>query len=147
MHKPKTKQTINYKPSCSKLVLIGLTSLISAKRFVSFSTRPRWAWTLSLTSIFLLSISSSFALNIARTDLDISSSLSSLLGLWLLLIIPEFFPFCCCCCWSCDRFGVAIAASTNHNSQHTFPLSLSLPSFLCSSLLFFWNDNSLSPLP
>lgn len=129
MHKPKTKQTmkqtINYKPSCSKLVLIGLTSLISAKRFVSFSTRPRWAWTLSLTSIFLLSISSSFALNIARTDLDISSSLSSLLGLWLLLIIPEFFPFCCCCCWSCDRFGVAIAASTNHNSQHTFPLSLS----------------------
>ena len=96
--------------SCGNIV--QLTSRISARRLVASSTRPSWAWTLFLTSIFFFSISSSFALKIANADRDISSSLSSFIGLPLQLIIPEFFTRCICdCCCSHICFGVAIAAS------------------------------------
>uniref|UniRef100_A0A2P2QNX8 Uncharacterized protein MANES_08G022200 n=1 Tax=Rhizophora mucronata TaxID=61149 RepID=A0A2P2QNX8_RHIMU len=76
------------------------SSRIMAKRLVSSSARPNWAWTFSLTSIFFLSISSSLALNVERADLDISSSS---LDIWLLkLRLPDEFCniswFCCCGC-------------------------------------------------
>lgn len=71
-----------------------------AKRLVSSSTRPNWAWTFSLTSIFFLSISSSLALKVERADLDISSS--SLERLLLKLRLPVEFCTTSCCDWDWD---------------------------------------------
>lgn len=125
------------------LMIQLLTSRISTRRFVSTSTRPSCAWTLSRTSAFLLSMSSSLARKAARADFVISSSRSSFIrGLPMWLIIPEFFTLSICVSSSCC-FSVVIAQKDNMGWGLRFNCSFG------NSLLLFliWNDASLFFFP